>query len=1002
VSVQRPVSSNEKLYLTGARHFSELVMHSVLEGSGVIATADLQAAVDKASVLLPGARLRLVGSQWIADATAPEVEELNDYPNFHGDISQHTHNYKSLNATAGQTLGVQIAVQNGRTLLIFRAMHAVMDGKGMQIWIKMIFAYLRGESPQWADSLLTEDQVLDSQPAKKRANEPFLPYAVGPCMTAANVSAAFSFSYARRSLRGTIPGVIAKLSVGVDKFLATGKDERSLMLIPVDVRNDLDPETAKSTANLSLPLMLPVDKEQSWSTLSEQFLDMLSTKKHMARGVWDWLYRKVPNGPIAWLFRKYWLASLNRGRYAVSAVISHTGRQDLDEFSTKTFCADNLVFLPCVVPISPLGLVLTETDHGTEIALVSVNALWNDPLKLLDQVIEASGFSDLVIKDEEKSERKRSAETMSFVDSHLNLHQLVERQAREHPSRVALIFADQQMTYGQMNARANQMARMLLARGVNKSDFVGVGLERSFDLIVSILAIMKAGAAYVPLDPSMPANRLEYMVNDSKARAVISLSQNAGHFLAHTEVLLLDEMEKNLLSYDSTNLDLPISQDDLCYMIYTSGSTGNPKGAMNHHAALNNHFLWMASEYELGPNDSTLQKTPISFDASLLEIFLPLQSGGRIIIAKPEGHKDTRYMLDLIRKHRVTFLSIVPSVFNLFLDEIDIQEESSLRLVLLGGEEFTRKLYDKFKQRFPKANAVNLYGPAEAAIDTLTFDCRLGFQGRTVPIGRPVANTEIFIVDEAMKEVSPGESGELIIAGVQIGKGYFNRPELTAEKFIAHPFNPQSIYKAYRTGDLVRQLADGQIEFMGRIDHQVKIRGVRIELGEIEHCLEQIPGVKHAVVIAKELNGDKNLVAYWVGEASDDFRKAMAKSLPDYMIPALFMKLESMPYNVNGKVDRMALPEVKIEARAEDLFSPSNAHQKAVADIWSALLKSPVGKRTHFFEAGGNSLLAISVVVRVNGALRIKLHPQDLLENPRFDSFLARVESMATPAESAV
>ncbi|RYZ56047.1 MAG: non-ribosomal peptide synthetase, partial [Proteobacteria bacterium] len=351
-------------------------------------------------------------------------------------------------------------------------------------------------------------------------------------------------------------------------------------------------------------------------------------------------------------------------------------------------------------------------------------------------------------------------------------------------------------------------------------------------------------------------------------------------------------------------------------------------------------------------------------------------------------------MLDLIREHKVTFLSIVPSVFNLFLDEIDVQEESSLKLVFLGGEEFTRKLYDKFKQRFPKATAVNLYGPAEAAIDTLTFDCRSGFQGRTVPIGRPVANTEIFVVDESMQVVAPGESGELIIAGVQIGAGYFNRPELTQEKYIEHPFNPNSPFKAYRTGDLVRQLPDGQIEFMGRIDHQVKIRGVRIELGEIEHGLELIAGVNRAVVVAKDMNGDKSLVAYWTGDTNEDLRRAMAKSLPDYMIPSLFMKLDKIPFNANGKVDRLALPEVKVEAKVEDQFVPSNAHEKAVADVWSVLLKAPVGKRTHFFEAGGNSLLAISVVVRVNAALRIKLHPQDLLENPRFDSFLARVETL--------
>ncbi|MBC7530434.1 MAG: non-ribosomal peptide synthetase [Oligoflexus sp.] len=974
-------------------------MHSVLEGLGVITISELQAAVTKASELLPGARLRLSGSQWIADAAAPVVLQLNEYPSFQGDISHATHNFSSLDPKSGHTLNVHIATLDGRTLMIFRALHAVMDGKGMQIWIKTICAFLRGENPQWTDSLLTEDQVLDSSPGQKRANEPVFPYAVSPRMKSEAAADAFTFSYARRSLRGTIPGIIAKLSIGVDKFLASGPEDRSLMLIPVDVRNDLDPSLNQSMANLSLPLMLPVSKGQTWSALSQQFLDMLSSKKHIARGSLDSVYQKVPARLFAWFLRTYWLSSLRRGRFMASAVISHTGRQDLGEFSSKKFDADSLVFLPCVVPIAPLGLVLTETDHGTEIAMVSANALWADPLKLLDDVIEASGFSELVIRDDHMLAKKHSPESMVFPDAHLSLHQLVERQARKAPRNVALVFAEHEMSYSEMNARANQIARLLVSRGLQKADFVGVGLERSFDVIVSILAILKAGGVYVPLDPSMPANRLEYMVDDSRARFVICSSKNAMLFAGRTEAIILDELDHELAALGHADLDLDIRPDDLCYLIYTSGSTGHPKGALNKHGALTNHFLWMANEYKLGPSDCTLQKTPISFDASLLEVFLPLQSGGRIVIARPDGHKDTRYLLELIQNHKVTFLSIVPSVFNLFLDEIDGQEESSLKLVLLGGEEFTRKLYDKFKQRFPRANAINLYGPAEAAIDTLTFDCRSGFQGRSVPIGRPIANSEIFVVDEWMQPVKVGDSGELIIAGVPIGPGYFNRPELTQEKYIAHPFNVQSPYKAYRTGDLVRQLPDGEIEFMGRIDHQVKIRGARIELGEIEHRLEQIPLLSRAVVVAKDVAGDKRLVAYWTGDATDDLRKALAKSLPEYMIPSVFMKLDALPLNANGKVDRTNLPEVHMEVSAEDIFVPSNPREKSLADIWSILLKSPVGRRTHFFEAGGNSLLAISLVVRVNSALKIKLHPQDLIENPRFDVFLSRVESlMATTA----
>lgn len=989
MTLHRPVSTNEKLYLSGARYFSELTMHGVIEGSGSLEVEALQAAVDQASLRLPGARLRLDGVQWIADAKAPRVEVLSKYPSIRGDISDLTHDFLPLSPELGQTLSVQFSRSESRTILVFRALHAVMDGKGMQTWIKMIFSFLRGEDSSWVDSLVTDAQILAELPRQKRKNESFFPHASGP--KTQNIKEAFQFVYGQRTLRGTVTGIVAKLAKGVDLTLAPGHGGKSLIMVPVDMRNDISAEQANSTANLSLPLLVPVSKELSWSQLSERMLSDLSAKAHLAGGAWDSLYRRLPSALFAWCFKKFWLRSLTSGKYLSSAVVSHTGKQDLAEFSCPAFAAERIIFLPSVVPIAPLGIVISETATSTELTLVCPKALWTEPTNLLDQVLENSGIGSSVVREEE---HKQAAVAKGLESSDLCLHQLFERAVERHSDSVALVFEGETLSYRQLNSRANRLARFLLKRGLQKGDFVGVGLERSFDLIAAILGIIKAGGVYVPLDPALPSARLDYMVKDCEAKLVLTTTRQQSKFQGEL-VILVDEREAEIGGFDDSNTAVPIISEDLCYMIYTSGSTGNPKGALNQHRGIVNHFRFMAREYGLNESDGTLQKTPIGFDASLLEIFLPLQSGCRVIIAKPDGHKDTRYLLQLIREHKLTFLSIVPSVFNHFLDEIDVQEESSLKLVLLGGEEFSRKLFEKFKQRFPFARAVNLYGPAEAAVDTLTFDCRQNMSGRSVPIGKPLANTEVFIVDENLALVQSGEVGELILAGIQIGPGYHNRAELSAEKFIKHPFQPDSPYSAYRTGDLVRELTDGNLEFVGRLDHQVKIRGVRIELGEIEHKLELITGIERAVVVVKSVKEEKLLVAFYVGDTSLDLREELSKSLAENSIPQKFVRLEQLPLNANGKVDRNALPEVLVEVESEDLFVPKDEVEKKVADLWSTLLKSAVGNRTHFFESGGNSLLAISLVVRLNGALKIKINPQDIIENPRFDSFLSRVKILS-------
>ncbi len=453
------------------------------------------------------------------------------------------------------------------------------------------------------------------------------------------------------------------------------------------------------------------------------------------------------------------------------------------------------------------------------------------------------------------------------------LHTLVEAQAASQPHAVALIFEDQRMTYGELNARANQLAHQLIERGVGPETLVGICAERSLELVVGLLGILKAGGAYVPLDASYPVERLAFMLNDAQP-AVLLTALPAAATLSPELRSLLEQGDWPLIELTeswSSNTHAPISNPDvavsganLAYMIYTSGSTGRPKGALNQHSGIRNRLLWMQAQYQLTADDRVLQKTPFSFDVSVWEFFWPLISGAQLVLARPEGHKDPSYLAELIQREQITTLHFVPSMLRLFLEHPAASACTSLRRVICSGEALGVDLQAHFFERMA-AELHNLYGPTEAAIDVSFWRCEPHSQLPSVPIGRPVSNTQLYILDQAMQPVPIGVVGELYIGGVQVGRGYLNRPELTAERFIRDPFSAAPSARLYRTGDLARFRPDGSIEFLGRSDTQVKLRGFRIELGEIEAVLAEHPAVQTALVVERQdRSGDAYLAAYVV------------------------------------------------------------------------------------------------------------------------------------------
>ncbi|HEX7814095.1 amino acid adenylation domain-containing protein, partial [Dyella sp.] len=572
----------------------------------------------------------------------------------------------------------------------------------------------------------------------------------------------------------------------------------------------------------------------------------------------------------------------------------------------------------------------------------------------------------------------------------LCMHQLFEAQVRQQPQATALICGDTMLSYAQLNDRANQLAHELIARGAKPDTLIALCVERSVGMVVGLFGILKAGAAYLPLDPGNPPDRLAQMLED--ARPLALLVDASGLHAVETVVaeqlplLRVDEAEPSWSSRSPANPDIHatgLTPAHLAYVIYTSGSTGRPKGVPNEHRGLLNRLSWMQASYRLQSNDLTLQKTPYSFDVSVWEFFWTLGYGAALLMAPPGAHKDPLALLELIQAHEVTTLHFVPSMLASFLDQVAPGSCRSLRHIFCSGEALSPALARKARQWFPHAALHNLYGPTEAAIDVTAWACPPGFSGDVVPIGKPIANVSMYLLDAQLQPVPFGAVGELYIGGAGVARGYLNRPELTAERFLTDPFASTPGAHMYRTGDLARYMPDGEIEYLGRNDHQVKIRGFRIELGEIEAVLAAQPGVAQAVVVARDAAaGHKQLVAYvaaveGVRPDSTALRQAVAAALPDYMLPAAFVTLDTLPLTPSGKIDRKALPAPDEEAFMRRAYeAPRGEIEQRLAQVWSELLGiERIGRHDNFFELGGHSLLAIQLMGRLRRlGLSIEVH----------------------------
>ncbi|AFV87764.1 non-ribosomal peptide synthetase [Alteromonas mediterranea] len=667
-----------------------------------------------------------------------------------------------------------------------------------------------------------------------------------------------------------------------------------------------------------------------------------------------------------------------------------------------------------------MSLILTETSDGlqgvvefsTELFEVQhVQRFIEGYQHLLGKIVD---FADEKIRslpilfEEEQAELVAWNQTYHKWDTEETVLDLIEQQVHMRPDAIALRFDNVDLSYRQLDERANKIAHYLLAQGVKPNQRVAVYLERSPDMVAGILGIAKAGSAYVPLDSSYPKDRLAFMLDDSNAVCLLSHSKLPQLNFASHRTLYLDTWQGDNVSIRTPNRDN--LQQNLAYVIYTSGSTGKPKGVMVNHRSLFNRIVWMQKKFDIGPTERIIQKTPLSFDVSVWEVFLPLITGATMILLEQEKHKDPGYLYEVMQNESVSICHFVPAMLRSFLQSRQDFDLGSLKTVFCSGEELTVSLLNHFYQHID-AQLINLYGPTECTVDVSYWICDPRHNGNLVPIGKPITNTQLYVLNHDLNALPPGYAGELCIGGESLAKGYLNRPDLTAEKFADNPFETGA--RLYRTGDKAKFLPDGNVVFMGRLDAQVKVRGLRIELGEIDHHLCQHPELEQAVTIIRDdvyasSESNQHIVSYIVPNSDFLLERGalewkqilsnhLGHFLPGYMLPDFFVTLGEIPLSPSGKVARTKLSKPNVDNLTDSVLTASSSDEVAVAKMWSELLGLAYDKiniETSFFDLGGHSLLFGKLTSMMNSAFNVNVSISDIFNRPTIKQQVALITSL--------
>ncbi len=635
-----------------------------------------------------------------------------------------------------------------------------------------------------------------------------------------------------------------------------------------------------------------------------------------------------------------------------------------------------------------------EVNYVTDHFLQIVDAFIEDKNQKLNNL-------SLITDEEVKRINAWNATDVAYEENETILSQFV-RQVKKTPHSVALIFNGEKLTYKELDEQSNQVAHFLMSKGIQKNDIVAISLERSFEMMIYIYGVIKAGAAYLPLDTEIPLQRLKFILEDTQSKIL---------FFNHSNIAI-DDL-KNIDCFDTIDIaeqvslqpvqppEARINPDDLAYVIYTSGSTGEPKGVMCHHAGVCNRLNWMRQNYPITSEDTLIQKTPITFDVSVPELFFALQIGAKLVVEIPNGHKDSDGLIKTILDNNITVIHFVPSMLNVFVDTDGVEKCKNLKIIFCSGEALSVTTVENTYAKLDKVQIHNLYGPTEASVEVSSWYCERGELTNGIPIGHPVPNTQLYILDESLNLVPIGVSGELHIAGKQVANGYLNRETLNSKIFIKDIFSRDPDAKMYKTGDLARYRSDGAIEYLGRLDNQVKLRGLRIELGEIEKNIEKHPNISQAIVrVDKHANDEDYLVAYYTGDKVEDkeIKSLLCESLPSYMIPSFFVSIDKFELLTSGKVDRKKLKNINFQSEQieKSYLEPDNEIEEIIVNVWKNVLKlEKIGVDESFIQIGGNSLNAIIVTSRLKTAFDLEsLSITDVFRHPTVRRYGSYVESV--------
>lgn len=644
---------------------------------------------------------------------------------------------------------------------------------------------------------------------------------------------------------------------------------------------------------------------------------------------------------------------------------------------------------PLVLIVYPFEQLEFELQFHSQ-TLEQAEALMNRYIHILEEITfdEEQLISELGLLSKSELNQMESWQGAMTADQMTDrtVFDAFEWQAEREPDRIAVSFGERSLTYGELNDRADRLAHLLRSKGVIPDQLVAIMLERSIEMMVGLLAILKAGGAYVPIDPSYPKDRIAYLLEDSQAHLLLTDGRQTPSFSGE----IIDLTDESYYEDIQSKVQAVSGSCNLAYVIYTSGSTGKPKGVMVEHHSIVNRLEWMQKCYPLTKADVILQKTSFSFDVSVWELFWWGMSGASVVFLEPGEEKNPAAIVQAVKQYGVTVMHFVPSMLQLFLDHVEDnrQEENlrSLHHIFVSGEALRVQQAYRFKHLFEQVKLVNLYGPTEATVDVSFHECSGDSRLSTIPIGRPIDNTSLYIMNQHMQQQPVGAVGELYIGGIGVARGYWGRPELTAEKFISNPFKSEE--RIYKTGDLARRLPNGEIDYLGRTDYQVKIRGYRIERGEIEHVLANHPAVLHAIVVVKQLGESDSLVAYVQlhgGEQRlDEVKTHAASILAPYMIPSLYVVLEQLPLTSNQKIDLKNLPEPDSYRSSRSPYTPArNDVEHKLVNIWRDVLNiEQIGITDHFFELGGNSILLMRLYNKCRKEISDTLLITDLFAYP--------------------